>query len=603
MFNKYSSYIVAYILLWIAAISLIVSYQESTTMDEQAHIPSAYTYVRYQDMRLNPEHPPLLKDLAGIPLQFLNVKFPVNDPGWTGGVNDQWNLGNKFIHSNNADAITFWSRTPIILIALLLGFFIFRWTKELAGTTAGLFALVLYSFDPNILGHDHYVTTDLGIAAFIFIAFYYFVKFLKNPGWKNVLLAGLFLALAELAKFSAVILFPFFGLIIVVYALAKKKPEADQSSNLKFKGAQLWNYLIKYAVIVAVCFALIWVLYFLNTLHEPAGKIQDIAKTVFGNAGMGRISKAVVIQMSAISFLKGLSEYFMGVFMVFVRVEGGNTFYFLGQVSNRANPWYFPFVFIAKETIPFLMLILFSLFYAIYQTIKAVAAKEGMLFKKIWATIVYYLQTSVVQYSMFGFIIFYAYLSITGNLNIGLRHLFPILPFAYVLVSKKVFEFLKSVKLEPTLKTSVTILIVLVIWVILEPFIFFPSYISYFNEAVGGPKNGYKYVTDSNLDWGQDLKRLRNWVQDYNRFHPNMPIEKIRIDYFGGSNPQYYLKDKFVPWHADLAPEPGWYAISAGFLQESIYKQKNPADRSYLWLLKYLPVARVGDSIFVYYIP
>jgi hypothetical protein len=94
------------------------------------------------------------------------------------GINDQWHLGNRFIHENNADAITFWSRIPIILMALLWIFY-FPLTKELAGTAAGIFALTLYAFDPNILGHDHYVTTDLGIAAFIFIAFYYFIKFLK----------------------------------------------------------------------------------------------------------------------------------------------------------------------------------------------------------------------------------------------------------------------------------------------------------------------------------------------------------------------------------------------------------------------------------------
>jgi hypothetical protein len=82
MFKKHSKLIVIGILAWLLIISVAVSRQESTTMDEQAHIPSAYTYVRYSDMRLNPEHPPLLKDLAGIPLQFLNVKFPTDDQGW-----------------------------------------------------------------------------------------------------------------------------------------------------------------------------------------------------------------------------------------------------------------------------------------------------------------------------------------------------------------------------------------------------------------------------------------------------------------------------------------------------------------------------------------
>lgn len=610
LLKKYSNYIVIIILGIILNISIIVSSQESTTMDEQAHIPSAYTYVKYNDMRLNPEHPPLLKDLAGIPLQFLNVKFPADNPGWTNGINEQWTLGNKFIHSNDAEAITFWSRFPIILVALLLGFFIYKWTRELAGAAAGLFALILYSFDPNILGHNHYVTTDLGIAAFIFISFYYFIKFIKNPSWKNTILAGIFLGLAELAKFSAVLLFPFFALVIIVYAIFKKNPAFENTAIFKYKLKKFGEYVWKYAVIVAICFVLIWILYQYNTFNMPAQKIQDIANSVFGNEGMGVISKSIVVKMSSVPVLKGLSEYFMGVFMVFARVEGGNTYYFFGNVSNQATPWYFPAVFILKETIPFLVLILFTGGYAIYNLIKNITREKGGIFAKSWARINYYLQTGATYYAMLGFILLYSYLSITGNLNIGFRHLFPILPFAYVLVAKKTFDFLKSIKTEQTLKTAKIILTAIVAWIILEPVIFFPSYISYFNEFAGGPKNGYQYVADSNLDWGQDLKRLRNWVDDYNIKNPENPVDKINIDYFGGSNPAYYFGDKFIPWHGEYGYTKGWIAVSATFIQESVHKQKKPAspaggpgEKSYQWLLNFRPFARIGDSIFVYYIP
>lgn len=601
--KKHSIITVGFILAWMLIISLVVSSQESTTMDEQAHIPSGYTYVKYNDMRLNPEHPPMLKDLAGIPLLFLDVKFPIDSQEWQNGINEQWTLGNKFIHSNNADAITFWSRFPIILIALLLGFFIFRWTSELAGTAAGIFALVLYAFDPNVLGHNHYVTTDIGIAAFIFISFYYFIKFIKSPTWKNTILAGVFLGLAELAKFSAVLLFPFFALVILIYAIFKKKPNSENISISKFKWIKLWEYTGKYVLIVLICFVLIWILYQYNTFNMPAEKIQDVANTVFGNQGSGKLAKAIVIGMSNIPILKGLSEYFLGVFMVFVRVTGGNTFYFFGTVSNQATAWYFPAVFFLKETLPFLILMFFTSIYALVQIYKNFATKDGTRLKKLWEIAANYIQTAVVQYSMLGFIFLYAYLSVTGNLNIGFRHLFPILPFAYVLIAKKTFDFLKNIKIPNTRKTLGVILAILIIWIIIEPLIFFPSYISYYNEIAGGPQNGYKYVTDSNTDWGQDLKRLRNWVDDYNTKNSANRIDKIRIDYFGGSNPGYYFGDKYIPWHGESAPVSGWYAISATFLQESTYKQKNPGDLSYEWLSNYAPTARIGDSIFVYYIP
>ena len=589
MLKKHANLIVILILASVLVVSLIVSRQESTTMDEKAHIPAGYSYLKYHDMRLNPEHPPFLKDLTGIPLQFMKLEFPTNSNEWQNGINEQWTLGNIFIHSNNADAITFWSRLPIILVALLLGFFIYKWTREIAGTAAGLFALILYAADPNVLGHNHYVTTDLGIAAFIFIAFYFFIKFLKKPTWKNVLLAGIFLSLAELAKFSGVLLFPIFTLTAVIYAIFKK---VDPN---KSKIREIGEYAGKYILVIVICFISIWILYQYNTFNMPPDKIQDVARTVFGDTGSGKIAKSVVIQMSTLPYLKGMSEYFLGVFMVFVRVTGGNTYYFLGEVSNHANRSYFPVIFLLKETLAMLILTFFSLFYSMYRTLKNIfSGNQEFFITNIWEKLKIYLRSSVTQYSMLAFILLYVYLSVTGNLNIGFRHLFPVLPFVYVLVSKIIFDASKKINSEITKKTLGIILVLFCIWIILEPVIAFPSYISYYNEIAGGHLNGYKYATDSNTDWGQDLKRLNNWVKVNN-------IDKIRIDYFGGASPEYYLGNKFIPWHANLNPEPGWYAISAGFLQESIYKEKNPGDKSYEWTLKYQPI-RIGDSIFVYHV-
>ena len=225
MLEKYQYWVVGGILAIMLALSISVAMGDAAIMDEVAHIPSGYSYVHFHDYRLNPEHPPLLKDLAGIPLQFLKVTFPTDQAYWTTDANGQWDAGSTFLYlpGNNTEAILFWSRLPILLIALALGFMIFKWAKDLFGTKAGLFALTLYAFDPNVLGHDHYVTTDLGIAAFSLFAFFAFIKYLKNPNWKTITLAGIFLGLAALAKFSSVLLFPIFGLSLIVYALPEKK--------------------------------------------------------------------------------------------------------------------------------------------------------------------------------------------------------------------------------------------------------------------------------------------------------------------------------------------------------------------------------------------
>ncbi|GBE16803.1 dolichyl-phosphate-mannose-protein mannosyltransferase [bacterium BMS3Abin15] len=592
--KKYSSLFVIITLAIVLFISIIVSYQESTTFDEKAHIVAGYSYVKYNDMRLNPEHPPLLKDIAGAPLLLMDIDFPDKNALWTDGVNEQWSLGDEFINSNNVDKVTFWSRFPLILIALLLGFFIFQWTKELAGTVAGLFALVLYSFDPNVLGHNHYVTTDIGIAAFIFISFYFFIKFLKKPSWRNTILAGIFLGLAQLTKFSAVLLFPFFALVILIYAMSRKKPGFVKTSNLRFRLENLWNYIGKYVLIAVICFAAIWILYYLNTFNMPSDKIDAVADWALTSKEIGEIAKTVIANVSGVAFFKPVGAYMLGVAMVFARVAGGNTYYFLGNVSNDASPLYFPLVFLIKETLPFLFLLLFTSLYAFFQIMANVLSRKGNIIKKVWEVLSDYLRTGVAQYSMFGFIALYSFLSITGNLNIGFRHLFPIMPFLYVLIAKKVFDFLKNIRSESTRKVFNIILVVFVIWIVLIPVVSFPSYLSYFNELVGGPKNGYKYVTDSNVDWGQDLKRLRDWVEENN-------VDKIRVDYFGGSSPEYYLGDKYISWHSNYEPESGWYAISINFLQGNIHEKRAAGEQDYKWTLDYTPI-RVGDSIFVYYV-
>ncbi len=618
-------------------VSLLVSHQESTTMDEKAHIPAGYSYVKYQDMRINPEHPPLLKDLAGLPLLFLNPApiMPQSDPLWESGDSltpgkfpegpartwglAQWAFGDKILHenSNNANSITFWARFPMIFVSLLLGFFIFRWTRELAGTVAGLFGALLYFANPNIIAHSHYVTTDIGIAAFIFISFYYFVRFLKAPTWNNVIVSGVFLGLAQLAKFSAVLLFPIFGMFAVLYGLAMAVDQVPGAWKMRLKNAFLLGW--KYAVSVLICFVVIWVLYVPNTWQMPGEVIAEIARAQFPNdRAVGRIAETTVIFMSGNSLLKPLAEYFLGLFMVFARVAGGNTYYFLGEVSNQASAWYFPVVFLLKETLPMLFLILVTSGYTALRALKQLLQTRVSQWFGLLTEV---LRDRITQLLMLFFILFYSYVSITGNLNIGYRHLFPILPFIYVLVAKVVFDILKRFEhTTVTKKLFQTLIGVLALAIIAIPTLAYPSYLSYFNPIGGGHRGGYLYVTDSNYDWGQDLKRLGLFVNEYNECvslsfeqpkcsrlaqvpAPKQPIDKIRVDYFGGSNPRYHLGEKYQGWHSHLAPESGWYAISIGFLMENLYKTHAPGEQTYAWLRDMTPVARVGDSIFVFYRP
>ncbi|PIU77888.1 MAG: hypothetical protein COS72_03945 [Candidatus Moranbacteria bacterium CG06_land_8_20_14_3_00_43_56] len=594
MLEKYQNYIVAAILAVMLIVSISVAFGDAAIMDEVAHIPSGYTYIKYHDYRLNPEHPPILKDLAGSPLQFLNLTFPANENFWTAEPNGQWNAGWKFIYlpENNTEALLFWSRFPIILLSLILGLVIFKWAKELFGAKAGLLALTLYAFDPNVLGHNHYVTTDLGIAAFSVFAFYFFTKCLKNPNWKMTILAGIFLGLAQLAKFSAVLLFPIFGLTLLIYIFFRKeKLKNSLWGSLKIK--RLWlqkfyHYSVSFFLIIVLCFATIWFFYAANIYNMPAEKVHQLIDTqLYG--GAQNLASPYLHKMADSAVLRPFAQYFTGFFMVFGRIEGGNTTYFFGQVTNQSFREYFPLVFLIKEPIPILILLLGAISIGLYFILRNNLADFP---KHIWKNIKNYLDNHITETAMLLFIALYAYVSITGNLNIGFRHLFPILPFMYILISKEIIALGKRLR-ERTGRIYGGVVAVLLLWLVAETAFAYPNYLAYFNETIGGSKNGYKYVTDSNVDWGQDLKRLAKWVDENH-------VDKIRVDYFGGGDVGHYLGGKATIWHSSSGQEPGWYAISATFLQNSLYYKITEGKPDYQWLRERTPYAQVGHSILIY---
>jgi 4-amino-4-deoxy-L-arabinose transferase-like glycosyltransferase len=615
---------VASMLAALFVVSTLVSYQESATYDERAHIPAAYTYLDAHDMRVNPEHPPLIKDLAGLPLLFLDVTFPYGSDAWQTGRNEQWILGDLFINCtdkaqacNDSDAILFWSRLPITIVTVLLGLGIFAWTRELGGTVAGLLATLLYAADPNVIAHSHYVTTDIGIAAAVFGAAYFFVRFLRHPSWQHVFIAGFFLGIAELTKFSAVLLFPVFGLFALVAALTRLQPKTDSRSMLSFRMRTIAEYLLKYASSIAVAFVVIWIVYALNMFAMPAEKVRDLADLFLSQPNApAQMAHSAIVTMGESPVLRPFAVYFVGVAKVFSRVGAGNVYYYLGTVSDKASASYFPLVFALKETLPFLFLIIATLAYSLLRMAKACLG-ERAAGDSFWRIFARSFQARTAQYLAAFFVFFYMSVSVTGNLNIGFRHLFPILPFLYLLVGKTIGDFLKRQDGDATdRRTSRIIILLLALSVIAIPILAYPRYLSYFNAASGGHENGYKYVTDSNYDWGQDLKYLRAFIDQHNACVAGgtetgcsdalaslPPIDKIRVDYFGGSSPAYYLGDMFIPWWGSREPEPGWYAVCSFFYQESLYKTKPAGERDYSWLIPIEPVGRAGDSFFLYYIP
>jgi hypothetical protein len=571
------------------ALAVISLRQESAIMDEVAHIPAGYSYLSQRDMRLNPEHPPLLKDLSAIPLLFIkDINFPSQLSSWKDEVNSQWNFGFNFLYNSNndADKIIFWSRLPMLLLLIALGFFIYRWTKELYGKWPALFTVFLFSFSPTFIAHGRYVTTDVGAAAGFFITTYFFVKWIQKPNSKNLILAGIFFGIAQLIKFSLFLLLPYFGLLILIWIYVKRR--------------KFFKYILKFILILIIGYILVYPAYLFHVSNYPYER--QVSDTEFHSSHFPfEPIRKPLVWMAEQPILRPYAQYFLGLFMVFQRATGGNTTYFLGEVGNQGWRHYFPTVYAIKTPLALHILSIIALLFLAWQVKKP-------FFKKLFSRIGHSFRTHFPEWVMLIFLAVYWGSSLTSNLNIGVRHILPAFPFVYILISgqiRRIFKYVRNLQPRPG-KDLIVIscclfIFVFLSWYALSSLSVFPYYLTHFNELVGGHKNGYIYVTDSNLDWGQDLKRLTKWVE-------KQGIDKIKVDYFGGATVEYYLGEKYEEWHGDWNPEDAkgsYLSVSATFLQQGRAIPDKGFDKPtdcYMWLNKYEPVTVIGNSIFVYYI-
>ncbi|MGH3911844.1 MAG: ArnT family glycosyltransferase [Pseudonocardiaceae bacterium] len=571
---------------------------DSATVDEAAHVAAAYSYLRYGDYRLNPEHPPLTKDLAGLPLQFMDLKFPLNEAAWTTHVNGQWDSGRSFIHhiGNDAQTILFWARLPILLLAIGFGVVLYRFVLHRWGKAVALLALLFYTLSPNIIAHAHYVTADLGASVFMSLALMGYIKFMERPNGQNLTLLSLALAGAQLAKFSSVVLYPLLLLVTIGVIIVWKQPRGWITRVRLYVGGL--------AVASALSFIWIWIYYIPHVMRMPAD-VQERLISGSLHESTARIA-TYLITLSQYLTLKPLVHYLLGLAMTFGRVSGGSVTYFNGQVSNQSFRLYFPELFIIKTQVAFLVLGLIALGLMLIRIYR-----RGLL-QEIGTTI----REHLPLYTLGCFTVGYFVIAVAGNLNLGIRHILPVFVPLFILVAVATVHFARRLAGTRWRAASTGTLAILLAWYAAATFWIHPSFTAYFNELIGGPANAYRYVADSGVDWGQDLIRLKQYVDA----HPE--IDHLALDYFGGDDPRYYFCERtydnqgrlittpdgydcaesvYEPWRAEYGPYTGQYiAVSETFLQNDLWYSAQRGDKGYEYLRNIQPVTKIGYSIYLF---
>jgi hypothetical protein len=568
---------VASILIIMFGIMFTTALGESPVVDEIAHIPSGFSYMTTGDYRLNPEHPPLIKDLSAIPLIIWGAKFPYgywasNNPV----VNNEWNVGWKFIYGmgNNPNTLMILARLPMILLSLVFAYFVFRWAKELFGKKAGVLALILYAFNETIIAHSGFVTTDIGVSFAIFLSMYVLYKFLKNPRKLTLILSGLTFGFALLTKFSGPILAPAYIVIFIMLLLKRGEKEEEgflARINDKRLKKRFTSGFLSFLMIGFLGFFCMWLVYIPHTMFMPA-KVQQtlIAQSLPQTSGLGKTAKDILTPMSNNFLTKPLAQWFLGFVMVASHVEGGHDSFFMGQVGNQGWWLYYPVALAIKTPIPIFIFILLIIFF--WRSFK----------HKDWFTETYFWIIPAIL----------LFMGIQGKIDLGIRYMLPMFAFVFIFISRA-GEKIDLKALLKKISIMQIIIILLVVWYIVEAILIYPYYMSYYNEFIGGYQNGYKYLTDSNTDWGQDLKYLNTWVDQHH-------IKKIYVDAFPGSfSEAYYLNGKAIPWHVTEGRPKGWFAVSVTFYQSSkLYTKSNGTD--YSWLNSIKPVKNLGGAILIY---
>jgi len=452
--------------------------QQSQTFDEGGHIYAGYAYWKDFDFGVNPEHPPLVKLVAAIPLLRLPLTAPT--PADVDFKTMETNAGKLLLYRNDAKKILWRTRMAAAVFTIALAFAVFLLARSMWGEGPAFLALVLFVFEPSFLAHGALVTTDVGVTLGFVLGVGTFYFYLKRPGVLRLIAAGLAAGLCIGAKHSGILLFPMLVALAIVELLSKRDPRAGElpqgiAKSILFHAGSI-------AAIAAVSFVMLWSLYGFRYAARPAGMPALKPAFVTFAKHMGPFGSAIVLQFAHWHLLP--ESYLYGI--VDVATLGPLPTVVFGKFYPVAQWFYFPSVFIMKSTLAFLVLCALAVLSKAFT--KWRVHKEGLFLA---------LPPAV-----------YLLVAMSSSVNYGVRHLLPVYPFLIILVS---YGAWKLAQRNGTLAAVVAVLIACHVASSLRTF---PNYIPYANEAWGGSSKTYQLLTDSNVDWGQGLIALKHYIDE-----------------------------------------------------------------------------------------
>lgn len=544
--------LLAAVLLFVqAALVAPLAFRYGPTVDEPGHFAAGLSVVSFGRFDLYPVNPPLVKSLAALPVRAAGVEadwsfWTVRSPE----TRQEWSIGAEIMRLNGERTPWLFALARLAVLPLILagGAVCYLWGRDLTGPAAGLLAQTLYTFCPNMIGNGALITPDAAAASLGLVAAYAFWRWSERPTWPRSFTSGVTLGIVLLTKFTWLILVPLWPTLWLLRRSLKPREEERPSFVAELR--QLATMLSLALLLVHSGYGFdrpLW------RLSEPTfvsiALAGDDSPANGGNGG-NRFRGSWLGELPV-----PLPQMLVrGVDLQKLDFDEGRQSYMAGEW--RFGGWHEFYLYAALVKVPLgtLALILIAFF----------APPRGALIR--WLIVVAPgLAVFVLVSSETGFTRFF-------------RYVLPSLPFAFVwagqcvlLASRWPGKLLVGGCLAATVASS--------LWV-------WPHSLSYFNEAAGGPANGWKHLLDANIDWGQDLPRLADWQ----RRHPE--ATPFTLETYSQLTPEIHglTYERATSWR-----RPGWYAVSISKLHEP----DGPCE----WLKDYEPVARIGYSMLIYYVP
>jgi hypothetical protein len=525
----------------------------NNTVDEPYNISAAVGLYDVHKLVSGIEQPPVARLVAAIPLYLSGVHLRAADRRTTvvGSLETYAQGDDELFHSAvPPEVILHRVRLVMLVFPVLALLYLCSLGRWLVGEIPTLWAVVFFSNDPTFLGHAMWICTDMASCAAYLAAAYYGMRWILYRGSGRAACAGVAVALAFSAKFSCIIIVPAMAALMVL------RPIPHMIATRKWNWKMLfvrWPRLWEIAIFAVVAFFAVWATYLFNigTLGDQTAFAADAVQLHATSKAMPHWLESIPIPMPSL---------LLGLRTLIRHMHGGHLAFLNGQFRTRGWWYYFPEALLLKSPLAFLAGLLIA---------------GVLLFKRprpqLITAMALLLPPALFMAS-----------AMKGRVDIGIRHILPVIPFLYLII---------SAQLVRTRLTPVLMMLICVAYV--ETAATHPDYASYFNIAAGGEAAGGRYLSDSNVDWGQYVRRLSIWLhkpeqlgKPYTTRLLLLPVDPIMREY--QLDPQ-----------AESRRPGGLFCISQveeqGLPAKSYENPYAPAvAKDYSWLKPYPIVARIG---------